>query len=122
MAELRGADFNILNDSQKLLEIFKEAVVNAGATVRGENYVDFEPQGCSVMVILAESHVGAHTFPEKNYASFDAYTCGQKASPVTILMDVLDTIGGNAFYKLFIRGEEGSIEMLESGILHSRKT
>ena len=35
----------------------------------------FEPQGCTILYMLSESHISIHTFPEKNYLAFDIYTC-----------------------------------------------
>jgi S-adenosylmethionine decarboxylase proenzyme len=35
----------------------------------------FEPQGCSLVYLLSESHISIHTFPEKNYIAMDIYTC-----------------------------------------------
>lgn len=54
--------------------------------------VIFEPQGCSAVVVLSESHVTIHTFPECGYASFDAYTCGELADPVVILQHVIEKL------------------------------
>mgnify|MGYP000011691781 FL=1 len=44
----------------------------------------FEPQGFTLVALLAESHMSFHTFPEKNIISFDFFTCG-KVSPVVAL-------------------------------------
>lgn len=35
----------------------------------------FEPQGCTIIYMLSESHISIHTFPEKEYIAFDLYTC-----------------------------------------------
>lgn len=35
----------------------------------------FSPIGCTFLFLLSESHLSVHTFPEKNYISFDLYTC-----------------------------------------------
>ena len=37
----------------------------------------FNPQGCTLLFLLSESHMSIHTFPEKNYLAFDLYTCRQ---------------------------------------------
>ena len=44
----------------------------------------FEPQGFTLVALLAESHMSFHTFPENNIISFDFFTCG-KVSPVVAL-------------------------------------
>ncbi len=41
----------------------------------------FEPQGVSGVVVLAESHISIHTWPEAGYAAVDFYTCGDHTDP-----------------------------------------
>ena len=48
----------------------------------------FIPQGCTIVVTLAESHVSCHTWPEKNCLSIDVYTCGEK-NPKLIAIELL---------------------------------
>ena len=43
----------------------------------------FEPQGFTMVALLAESHMSFHTFPEKKVISFDFFTCG-KTSPLVL--------------------------------------
>ena len=47
----------------------------------------FEPQGFTLVALLAESHISFHTFPEKGIISFDFFTCG-KISP-SIAIEIL---------------------------------
>jgi S-adenosylmethionine decarboxylase len=47
-----------------------------GATIVGESFHTFSPQGVSGVVIIAESHLSIHTWPENGYAAVDIYTCG----------------------------------------------
>ena len=47
----------------------------------------FEPQGFTILALLAESHISFHTFPEKGIISFDFFTCG-KISP-SIALDII---------------------------------
>ena len=47
----------------------------------------FEPQGFTLVALLAESHISFHTYPEKGIISFDFYTCGTVAP--SIALDVL---------------------------------
>ena len=47
----------------------------------------FEPQGFTILALLAESHISFHTFPEKGIISFDFFTCG-KVSP-SIAIDII---------------------------------
>ena len=44
-------------------------------SVLGKLEHQFEPQGCSLVYLLSESHISIHTFPEKQYIAMDIYTC-----------------------------------------------
>jgi len=56
----------------------------AKVTVLEISKYKFEPQGFTLVALLAESHMSFHTFPEKNIISFDFFTCS-KVSPVVAL-------------------------------------
>tara|TARA_B100000678_G_scaffold191395_1_gene160058 strand:+ start:774 stop:1814 length:1041 start_codon:yes stop_codon:yes gene_type:complete len=59
----------------------------AKVTVLEISKYNFEPQGFTLVALLAESHISFHTFPEKNMISFDFFTCG-KISPI-VALDIL---------------------------------
>ncbi|HQU50693.1 MAG TPA: adenosylmethionine decarboxylase [Casimicrobiaceae bacterium] len=52
-----------------------EAVDAAGLTIVGERFHQFDPQGVTGAVILAESHLAIHTWPEKGSVTIDVYVC-----------------------------------------------
>ena len=58
-----------------------DAAREAKATIMESAFYRFEPQGVSGTVILAESHLSIHTWPEKGYAAMDFYTCGDHTDP-----------------------------------------
>ncbi len=56
---------------------FREAIVAAGATLLHIHLHHFSPTGgISGVAVLAESHISVHSWPEKNYAAFDIFMCG----------------------------------------------
>lgn len=57
------------------------AATEAGATVLGDSFHQFSPQGVSGVVIIAESHLTIHTWPEYRYAAVDVFTCGSTVQP-----------------------------------------
>jgi ornithine decarboxylase len=65
-----------------LVDSFRDALHEAGATVRRTLVEEFTPHGLSVMVVLAESHASLHTWPERRTMLVDAFTCGPVAPPV----------------------------------------
>ena len=81
LAEICGCDFNILNDIKKVEEIMVNAALEAGAEVRECVFHKFSPQGVSGVVVISESHLAIHTWPELGYAAVDVFTCGDKVNP-----------------------------------------
>jgi S-adenosylmethionine decarboxylase len=94
LLELKGCDREVLNDISFLREALLAAAVGAGATVLGESFHQFKPQGVSGVVIIAESHVCIHTWPEYGYAAADIFTCGSTVHPEKVAETILDKLGG----------------------------
>ncbi|MEW9500642.1 adenosylmethionine decarboxylase [Jeotgalibacillus marinus] len=76
IAELWDCDFDKLNSLELIEEVFVDAALKSGAEVREVAFHKFAPQGVSGVVIISESHLTIHSFPEHGYASIDVYTCG----------------------------------------------
>lgn len=76
LVEYYGCQRAILDDVQKVEELLARAAVSAGATVVKAVFHQFTPQGVSGVVVIEESHLSVHTWPETGYAAVDFYTCG----------------------------------------------
>ncbi|RNF40866.1 adenosylmethionine decarboxylase [Planococcus salinus] len=76
IAELWECNFDKLNDMDFIEKTFVDAALKAGAEIREVAFHKFAPQGVSGVVIISESHLTIHSFPEHGYASIDVYTCG----------------------------------------------
>jgi len=81
LLELKGCDKEVLNDIGFLREALLAAAGEARATVLGESFHKFNPQGVSGVVMIAESHLCIHTWPEYGYAAADIFTCGNSVQP-----------------------------------------
>lgn len=81
LAEIYGCDFETLNDVAKVEEIMVNAALEAGAEVRECVFHKFSPQGVSGVVVISESHLTIHTWPELGYAAVDVFTCGERVDP-----------------------------------------
>ena len=73
---------DIIGTTQEYDPSLFENVINkiakaAEVTVLKISKYKFEPQGFTILALLAESHMSFHTFPEKNIISFDFFTCGK---------------------------------------------
>ncbi|KHD84403.1 adenosylmethionine decarboxylase [Heyndrickxia ginsengihumi] len=74
--ELWGCNIDKLNDIEFIEQMFVDAALKSGAEIREVAFHKFAPQGVSGVVIISESHLTIHSFPEHGYASIDVYTCG----------------------------------------------
>lgn len=81
IAELWGCNSEKLNDMKFIEETFVDAALRAGAEIREVAFHKFAPHGVSGVVIISESHLTIHSFPEHGYASIDVYTCGDRIDP-----------------------------------------
>ena len=67
--------------------VIRKIAKAAEVTILNISKYKFEPQGFTILALLAESHISFHTFPEKGIISFDFFTCG-KVSP-SIALDIV---------------------------------
>ncbi len=74
LVDIRDAE-NLDNISE-IENMLKQAALDAGATVLHSYMHQFEPHGVSGVVVLSESHISIHTWPERNYAAVDVFMCG----------------------------------------------
>ena len=81
IVELVGCNPRKLDDLEYVSQILKEAAIYANATVVDTSFHKFNPYGISGVVVVAESHIAIHTWPEYGYASLDVYTCGDETMP-----------------------------------------
>lgn len=81
MAEISGCSFDVLNDMALVQEIMINAALEAGAEIREYVFHKFSPQGVSGVVVISESHLAIHTWPELGYAAVDIFTCGERVNP-----------------------------------------
>jgi S-adenosylmethionine decarboxylase len=92
VVEAAGCDPEILGNADKIREIFLEAAKVGKMEVKASYFFKFSPTGVSGMVIVAESHISIHTWPEKGYAALDVYTCGTTADPEKAVDYILDKL------------------------------
>jgi len=74
--DFKGCDAQRLTDTPFLRENMLAAVKSAGGTIVTDTFHTFSPHGVSGVVVIAESHVTLHTWPEHGYAAVDVFSCG----------------------------------------------
>lgn len=81
LVELKDCNSAVLSDVEKIEEILVNAAKEAKATVIESRFHQFNPFGISGVVVIAESHLTIHTWPEYRYAAVDIFTCGKNLHP-----------------------------------------
>lgn len=107
-----GVKFERLNSAEFLKNHMVEAAEACGATVLSVQAQQFEPQGATVLVMLSESHISIHTYPERGFAALDCYTCGETVDPQIAIDYMVSVLQPEKFYvKKLIRGV-GELEIV----------
>lgn len=81
----------VLNDPALIEAALRSAAERAGASVIGLHLHHFgEGQGVTGVVLLAESHMSIHTWPEHGYAAADIFLCGARHDPAAALASLTE--------------------------------
>ena len=99
----------MLDDLPFIRESLIEAAISTGATIVGQTFHKFAPQGVTGVVAIAESHVCVHTWPEYGYAAVDIFTCGDSFDPHEAAQIIVDKLEAGSH----------SVTELPRGILES---
>lgn len=81
LVELYQCDSKVISDVRKIEEIMVGAAKAAKAHIVDVVFHNFNPNGISGVIVVAESHLAIHTWPEFFFASVDIYTCGNSVNP-----------------------------------------
>ncbi len=81
LVEFYDCDKEILKDEKYIAKAMVDACIIGKATVVTHTFHSFSPFGVSGVVVIAESHVAIHTWPEYGYAAVDIFTCGDTIEP-----------------------------------------
>lgn len=107
LAEFFDCDSNILNNLELIEKNMTQAAVECGAHIVQSCFHMFNPHGVSGVVIISESHLAIHTWPELGYAAVDLFTCGENCDP-KVAYD---------FLKTAFASKSGSYSELRRGML-----
>jgi len=103
LVEYYDCDSEILNDVITIEKAMVQAAKEAEATIINSTFHHFSPFGVSGVVVIEESHLAVHTWPEYGYAAVDIFTCGDTVNP---------WVSYNYLLKAFKAENGSSLEML----------
>ena len=92
LLELKDCNREVLNNLNLLQDVMCSAAEEAGATILEQHFHHFSPQGISGAIIIAESHMAVHTWPEYGYAALDIFTCGDSVKPEVAVEKLIKTL------------------------------
>jgi S-adenosylmethionine decarboxylase len=81
LLELFDCDPDAINSLDIVKASMVEAAHRAQATIVDVVFHEFNPFGISGVVVIAESHLAIHTWPEYRYAAVDVFSCGEILQP-----------------------------------------
>lgn len=84
LVEYYDCDTCVINDVEAVEKILLTGTKASGANIISHNFHKFNPHGVSGTIVIAESHVAVHTWPEYGYAAVDIFTCGETIDPWVI--------------------------------------
>ena len=92
LADLYGVDPDVISKVDSLYPVIEDAVRAGNLTKISSDYYQFQPQGASGVVLLAESHLSFHTWPEHGLVTLDIYTCGDPKGAETAFDYIVDQL------------------------------
>ncbi|MCX6111987.1 MAG: adenosylmethionine decarboxylase [Proteobacteria bacterium] len=93
LVDLHGCNPELLKRVDFISKVMYEAAKQSEATIVGKFFKQFEPWGVSGVIIIAESHISIHTWPEHGLASIDYFSCSEAPKidlAIQYLKDVLE--------------------------------
>lgn len=93
IVEASGCDPEVIGSVSKVQQILVKAAEIAGATVWAVSFNKFSPKGVSGVVVISESHISTHTWPEYQYGALDIYTCGENVDSEKAILYAVEAFG-----------------------------
>ncbi len=87
IVELFTDDIEFLKSEERIMKALEKAAEAGNVTVVGRTSTTFNPHGVTAVLLLAESHLSIHTWPEYGYAAVDIFTCG--GNPEAVLDELM---------------------------------
>jgi len=97
LAEYYDCRVDVLKNTKNIEKHLNDAAEVAGATVVSSAFHTFNPYGVSGVVVIAESHLTIHTWPEYGYAAVDIFTCGDTVDPWKAFDHLKETLESRHF-------------------------
>lgn len=98
IAEGSGCNPDIIGRVETVEQVLVRAAKVAEVTVWSISFHRFDPNGVSGVVVISESHLSVHTWPEYGYVALDIFTCGKAAKPEAAVQYALKELGASSMH------------------------
>ncbi len=123
LVEFFGCKPEVMNDVSLIETGMVDAALKANATVINSTFHHFSPFGVSGVVVIQESHLAIHTWPEYQYAAVDLFTCGDTVDPWKSFDHLKEVFGATNYSALEMwRGNMNLLERVDFKVRDSRET
>jgi S-adenosylmethionine decarboxylase len=95
IVEGSGCNPEVISRVEQVEQIMVRAAELADVQVWAISFHRFSPDGVSGVVVISESHLSVHTWPELGYVALDIYTCGERAKPEEAVQHALKAFGAS---------------------------
>jgi len=125
ISEFSGCPSSLLSDLDFIRQALIRASEKANLTIFTVSLHRFYPQGVSGVVVISESHLSIHTWPEVGYAAIDVYSCGEDTHPEKAIEYLIEVLKPQ---RVFTTCLERGIEWKENSnlsfsfFIHARKS
>ncbi len=92
LADIYGVDPARIDRVEDIKDLLETAVKVADLTKISSHYYQFQPHGATGVILLAESHISIHTWPEHGIATVDVYTCGDPSKAYRAMDYIISTL------------------------------
>src|SRR6056297_713817 len=114
LVEFTGCDPDVMDDVQAIEEQMMKSAERSGATIINSTFHHFSPLGVSGVIVIQESHLAIHTWPEYRYAAVDLFTCGGAVDPWVAFEHLKAAFQANNYSAVEMR--RGTIRLLDSAL------
>ncbi|MEM3670516.1 MAG: adenosylmethionine decarboxylase [Thermoprotei archaeon] len=113
LAELYGCSIPAISDVEKVRQTLVEAAKAAGSQPAYEHFMHLKP-GVTGVVVVTDSHLSVHTWPETGYVSLDVYMCDPTCRP-DVSLSIVCGVFKPAFKQVMLveRGVKGHLRLLK---------
>lgn len=101
LIDIYDVKFELLDNMNKIISILRKISSIVNLTILKESFHKFEPQGLSAVLLLSESHISIHTWPEKKLACMDIFSC--KNNPEEHLHEIINLFDTTNFKHVTIK-------------------